>query len=188
MRKILAYKVLSLLSIALLLFGSLYAQTDSQTETSNSKLQTFPPDIDSLKLDSFFTKKNINYRNSPNQELYFEVFRWYNTCYRYGGNSEKGIDCSHFVNMLYEKIYGKKLQSSSSSIYTQCEPLKAGIRHAEEGDLLFFKIRKKSISHIALYLQNGKFAHASTKVGVIISDMDEPYYKKHFYKAGKIGD
>jgi len=54
-----------------------------------------------------------------------------------------------------------------------------------EGDLVFFKIKKKRISHIGIYLGNNKFAHASVKNGVIISDMDEPYYQKRFYSGGR---
>jgi len=137
-------------------------------------------------IDTFFSKYNISIRSSDYPELYYEIYRWYRTCYRYGGNSKKGIDCSHFVNMLYEKIYGKKLNSSSGSIYAQCKPVKGGMDEAQEGDLVFFKIKKKRISHIAIYLQNGLFAHATTQAGVIISSITEPYYKRHFYKVGRL--
>ena len=52
--------------------------------------------------------------------------------------------------------------------------------------ILFFKIRKGQISHVGIYLGNNKFAHASVKTGVIISSLDEPYYKKYFYKGGEV--
>ncbi len=147
---------------------------------------SFPPDLDSAKVDSFFMSLSIDLSTSNKPEMYFEIYRWYRTCYRYGGDSNKGIDCSHFVNMLYEKIYGHRLNSSSGSIFTQCKALKKGFEEAEEGDLVFFRIKKKHISHVAIYLQNGKFAHATTQAGVIISDFNEPYYKRHFYKVGRI--
>ena len=146
----------------------------------------FPADLDSTKVDSFFKTHSIDLSKASKLEIYYEIYRWYKTCYRYGGNSDKGIDCSHFVNMLYEKIYGHRLNSSSASIFTQCKIVKGGIEDAVEGDLVFFRIKKKRISHIALYLQNGRFAHASTQAGVIISDITEPYYKRHFYKVGRI--
>lgn len=153
---------------------------------SNAPHTPFPADLDSAKVDSFFAIRGIDFRQSTKPELYYEVFRWYKTCYRYGGDTNKGIDCSGFMHMLFEKIYGKKLNSSSASIFTQCEPLKGGITKAQEGDLLFFKIKKKRISHVGIYLQNGKFAHASTQAGVIISDLNEAYYKRYFYKAGSL--
>lgn len=138
------------------------------------------------RIDSFYAKFNISLQSSIKPELYQEIFKWYRTCYRYGGGNTKGIDCSHFVNMLYDKIYGVKLNNSSASIYTQCKPVKGGKSEYVEGDLVFFKIKKKRISHIGIYLQQNKFAHATTKAGVIISDLSEPYYRKHFFKVGKL--
>ncbi len=138
------------------------------------------------KIDSFYSKYAIDLRVCENIELYQQIFKWYRTCYRYGGNSSKGIDCSHFVNMLYEKVYGKKLNSSAASIFAQCKVVKGGKDEFVEGDLLFFKIKKNRISHVGIYLQHGKFAHASTQAGVIISDLSEAYYKRRFFKAGRI--
>jgi lipoprotein Spr len=56
----------------------------------------------------------------------------------------------------------------------------------KEGDLVFFKIKQKRISHVGVYVGNNKFAHASVQNGVIISDLDEPYYKMYFYKGGRV--
>ncbi len=145
----------------------------------------YPADLDSATVDSFYQTKTIDLRKCDNPALYFEVFRWMNTRYCYGGNSEKGIDCSHFVNTIYQKIYGDTLNSSSASIYTQCKPKKGGLEEAVEGDLIFFRIQKKRISHVGVYLQHGKFAHASTQSGVIISDINEAYYKRYFYKIAR---
>ena len=154
--------------------------------SAQQKLLVFPADIDSAAITQFYADKTIDLSKCDNPELYFEVYRWNKTHYQYGGNSTKGIDCSHFVAMLYSKIYGIKLNSSSAAIYLQCKTIKGGIKDAAEGDLLFFIIKKKHISHIAVYLQHGKFAHASTHAGVIVSDMEDSYYKKHFYKVGRI--
>ena len=167
------------------LFGFLLSLNTIQAQEIDSLL-VFPADLDSTTVDSFYQTKTIDLRKCDNPELYFEVFRWLKTKYCYGGNSEKGIDCSHFVNTIYQKIYGDTLNSSSASIYTQCKPVKGGIDEAAEGDLLFFRIKKKRISHVGIYLQHGKFAHASTQSGVIVSDLDEPYYKRHFYKVARL--
>ena len=55
----------------------------------------------------------------------------------------------------------------------------------QEGDLVFFH-QRKGISHVGMYLSNNKFVHASTSMGVIISDLNEPYWTKRFVKAGRI--
>jgi len=55
----------------------------------------------------------------------------------------------------------------------------------QEGDILFFKIRKGQISHVGIYLGNNKFAHASVHRGVVINDLNEEYYRKYFFRAGR---
>lgn len=144
---------------------------------------SFPADLDSMQVDSFFATKGVALSQALRPLLYAEIYRWYGTCYRYGGNSQQGVDCSHFVNMLYERVYDRKLEGGSATIFTQCKPVKGGVTSVQEGDLIFFRIKKKRISHIGIYLQNGKFAHASTQSGVVISDLSERYYEKYFYKV-----
>lgn len=141
--------------------------------------------LNTAALDSFCRNNGIDISREDCPELYAEVFRWYHTCYRYGGSGDKGIDCSGFVNMLYEKVYGKKIPRASYLIYEKCKPLSKK-EEMQEGDFVFFKIRKKRISHVGIYLQKNKFAHATTQSGVIISDLDETYYRKYFFKAGRL--
>jgi lipoprotein Spr len=64
------------------------------------------------------------------------------------------------------------------------KPLKKS--QLREGDLVFFKIRKRRVSHVGVYLSHNRFIHASVHDGVVISDLDEPYYKKYFFKGGKV--
>ena len=56
----------------------------------------------------------------------------------------------------------------------------------KEGDLVFFKINSRTISHVGIYLGNNRFAHASSSRGVVLSNLDEPYYKRYFYKGGRL--
>ncbi len=121
------------------------------------------------------------------QPLYQFINEWYGVPYKYGECSKNGTDCSGFVNALYEKIYHKHLERRAQDIFEkQCKKIKQS--DIKEGDLIFFKIESKNISHVGVYLQNGKFVHASTKRGVIISDINEPYYQKYFYTFGRVKD
>ena len=45
-----------------------------------------------------------------------------------------------------------------------------------------------SITHIGIYLGDNRFAHASSSRGVVISNLNEPYYSRYFYKGGRILD
>ncbi len=109
---------------------------------------------------------------------------WYGVTYRYGGSDKHGIDCSHFAARLYADVYKKTISGAANTI----EPLTTLVKteDMQVGDLVFFKIQQNKVSHVGVYIGNNKFAHASTKLGVIISDLNEAYYKKYFYKAGKI--
>ena len=119
-----------------------------------------------------------------NTSLYFFIDEWKGTPYKFAGKSKQGIDCSGFISVLYKQIYFLELSGSSESIFHQCKALNK--EELKEGDLVFFKIDSSKISHIGLYLQNNKFVHASTKAGVIINDMDEDYYKKRYFKSGRL--
>ncbi|MFM2206027.1 MAG: hypothetical protein RL213_2 [Bacteroidota bacterium] len=115
--------------------------------------------------------------------LFETVGRWLGTPYKYAGDSKKGIDCSGFASMVYRNVYSLQLEGGSSEIYQHAAPVsKDSLR---EGDLVFFKIRPSRISHVGVYLGDNKFAHASVHAGVIISDLDEPYYRQRFYKGGR---
>lgn len=129
---------------------------------------------------------NVAENDISNTRLYSFIDEWYGVPYKYGGKDKKGIDCSNFTSTLYQHIYHRSLTGSSSSIFNQCKVISK--KELKEGDLLFFKIEKDDISHIGVYLQNNKFVHATTKKGVMIDDLDEAYYKKYFYKAGRLSN
>jgi lipoprotein Spr len=56
----------------------------------------------------------------------------------------------------------------------------------KEGDLVFFKINSRAISHVGVYLGDNKFAHASSSRGVMISNLNEPYWRRYYYKGGRL--
>jgi lipoprotein Spr len=132
---------------------------------------------------SFFDKYDLPLTKAETPDLYFESFCWIGAPYKFGGNSRNGIDCSGFASILYDKIYGKKIEGSSLDIITKC--LIVECDSLKEGDLLFFTI-KGGVSHVGVYLGNNKFVHATTQGGVMVNDLDELYYKNTFYKVGRL--
>lgn len=120
-----------------------------------------------------------------NTDLYVAVENLLGTPYKYAGTTAKGIDCSAFVKRVYEKAYCLLLSGNSYSLYKESKPVNKNNLH--EGDLVFFKTnRNKTISHVGVYLGNDKFAHASRSNGVIISDLQSPYYNKSFVRGGRL--
>jgi len=112
------------------------------------------------------------------------IDEWYGTRYRLGGNDKSGIDCSAFVQSFFTAIYGFGIARTCKEQYGLIRRIKK--TQLQEGDLVFFKTRGKSISHVGVYLRNNKFIHASTSSGVMISDLGEEYFSKRFAGAGRI--
>lgn len=120
-----------------------------------------------------------------NKELYNTIDTWLGTPYLFGGNSLKGIDCSGFICTLYQQVYQLGLGArNSSDIYKKIR--KVDKEELKEGDLVFFRIHKRKISHVGIYLFNGKFVHASVTNGIIISDLSEDYYRKSYAGGGPL--
>ena len=136
-------------------------------------------------VQDFYNQHGLSLINADNADLYFEIYDWKGTPYQYGGRSKRGVDCSDFVSVMYERIYNKKAQGSCTDIYKKTYEI--DVSQLTEGDLVFFSIRSY-MSHVGLYLGNNKFAHATVHGGVMVSDLEEPYYKKHFLKAARFSE
>jgi lipoprotein Spr len=120
---------------------------------------------------------------TSNMKLFHFVYDWIGTPYRFGGSSRKGIDCSAFTKQLYSEVFNTTIRRSSRDIFSMVSPVSKD--DLKEGDLVFFKIHSRSISHVGIYLGNNRFAHASSK-GVAISSLDDAYYSRFFYKGGRM--
>ena len=106
---------------------------------------------------------------------------------RHGGATHRGTDCSGFTSAVYKKVYHKKLQRNSDAQRTE-DCRKVSKRQLKEGDLVFFHNgrRKRVANHVGIYLKDGKFVHASTSSGVIVSRLEEPYYRKCWMQGGRV--
>jgi lipoprotein Spr len=127
----------------------------------------------------------IKCEEMANIQLYKFIDKWYGTDYRLGGQSERGIDCSGFTQKLYGEVYSTELTRTAQDQYRNAERSKHS-EEAEEGDLVFFKQRGKRITHVGVYLANDFFVHSSTSSGVVISNLNEDYWRKHYVGIGKI--
>ena len=130
----------------------------------------------------YATILDIEVEKLTNRKLIDFVDQWWGVPYRIGGTTKSGIDCSGFVRGLVSETYGFSLPRSSREQAQYCKRVEK--TQVKEGDLVFFS-SGRHISHVGLYLANNKFVHASTSMGVIISDLDEPYWKRKYAFAGR---
>jgi murein DD-endopeptidase / murein LD-carboxypeptidase len=145
--------------------------------------QMSPEDLE-YEVTMKMCEKGIDLDNCAHTPLYVSFYDWLGTPYKYAGTTKKGIDCSGFTKTIIKEAYGYMLSGGSRDIFPKCEPVSKPL--LSEGDLVFFKIGKSSISHVGIYLQNGYFVHATVHGGVMISHLDEDYYAKYWYMGGRL--
>ena len=105
--------------------------------------------------------------------------------YRRGGVlPETGFDCSGFVQYVFRQLE-TFVPRSAADLYRQSE--KVSVHALQPGDMLFFKIRSSTLSHVAIYLGDGKFILAPRPGQVVsIERLDAPYYQKHLSGAARV--
>lgn len=89
--------------------------------------------------------------------------------YKYGGSDpHTGVDCSGFTRYVLQNSAGVSMNRSSGGQAQQGVPISAD--QLQPGDLLFYG-SGKNISHVAMYIGNGRIVHASTeRTGIIVSN------------------
>lgn len=127
-------------------------------------------------------QENADEDDSNNQMGPFETAAkpWMGTPYLLGGTSKKGVDCSGFVINIYRDVRGISLPRTASQMFKTGKKVSRG--NLTEGDLVFFG-RFWKIDHVGIYLEGGRFVHASTSRGVMISPMNDSYWTKRYQGA-----
>ncbi len=127
---------------------------------------------------------DVSPKKLGNKQLYSFINDWEGTRYKMGGLSKNGVDCSGFVYLLYKDVYKKEIPRNTSK---QIEIIKRKYENQlKEGDLVFFDYDGKAFSHVGVFLQNGYYVHASTRKGVMVQKLKDPYTYKYFSRAGSV--
>ena len=108
--------------------------------------------------------------------------RMLGTPYRSGGGSPRGFDCSGLVSYSYARA-GIALPRTAAEQFAAAKAI--GPRELQPGDLVFFKINGRSVSHVGIYIGQGRFVHApgSGKL-VSLESLDNPYWRQRIIAAG----
>lgn len=120
----------------------------------------------------------------PNAEIYKYAVGLLGTKYRFGGESINGIDCSSFIQNVFE-LAGYKMprtarEQARYGYFVRKEDIKPG-------DLLFFATYASFPSHVGIYIGDGKMIHASSRGNrVEVTSINQDYYQKRFLFAKRI--
>jgi murein DD-endopeptidase len=105
------------------------------------------------------------------------------TPYQFGGADQGGFDCSGLALYVHERVglaiprtAAGQQQAAQAVPLTQLAP----------GDLVFFRIRSRSIDHVGIYAGDGRFVHAPRAgLAVASADLSHGFYAQHLAAAGR---
>lgn len=164
--------------------GSNNVKLTQKKQVYNNKVKLETLDEQETAYDRSQSIAEISKHLKQNKSLYSFIEEWYGVPYRFGGTTKTGIDCSAFVRQLYGDVYNKGLLRTSIEQFSTAFYLRRD--ELQEGDLVFFRIHGKRISHVGVYLYEGKFVHASVSQGVVISDLSDAYWTRYYAGGGRI--
>lgn len=111
--------------------------------------------------------------------------RYIGTPYVYGGTSTSGFDCSGYTQRVYKDL-GYSLNRTSSSQYQQGSAVSKS--NLQPGDLVFYNTSGSGVSHVGIYIGDGKFIHSATSSGVSVSRLSESYWASRYVGAKRIAN
>ncbi|MDQ6930010.1 MAG: C40 family peptidase [Candidatus Eremiobacteraeota bacterium] len=110
------------------------------------------------------------------------ALRFLGVPYAFGGTSAGGFDCSGYVQHVFALV-GLHIPRTADAQYY------AGVRVTGgmvPGDLVFFQTYEPGPSHVGIYLGKGRFAHASSSHGVMVSSLSDSYWSARYIGAKRL--
>lgn len=119
----------------------------------------------------------------PRVLLLNEFDIWEGTPYRFGGQNKQGIDCSALIQKIYLSSFNLKLPRTTERQSLQGYPINKS--KLQVGDLVFFKTSLTQ-NHVGIFIGKGQFLHASGSQGVMISSLNNGYWRSKYWQSRRI--
>ena len=123
---------------------------------------------------------DLNNTSKVKKVLNQQYADWRHVKHRMGGMSKKGIDCSGLVYKTYLTKFGIEVPRSTEYQSQAGRSIKKS--QLKAGDMVFFKTGFK-VRHVGMYIDKGNFLHVSSSKGVMISNMENPYWRSAYWKS-----
>jgi cell wall-associated NlpC family hydrolase len=105
--------------------------------------------------------------------------------YRLGGATPRGFDCSGLVLYTYQQVGIQNLPRTTAGLFRQTQPVT--LDDLLPGDLLFFEINGRGVSHVGIYQGGSEFIHAPVSgKQVSVGTLDNGYWSKRLVRAGRL--
>jgi hypothetical protein len=147
---------------------------------------TAPVASKSVPLQTEPKKKSIDatlVEDLPSVLLRNEFDIWEGTPYRFGGANKQGIDCSALIQKIYLSSFNLKLPRTTARQSRQGYPIQKS--KLKVGDLVFFKTSLTE-NHVGIFVGDGQFLHASSSQGVMISALNNSYWRSKYWQSRRI--
>jgi peptidoglycan DL-endopeptidase CwlO len=111
------------------------------------------------------------------------AMRYVGVPYAFGGTSPDGFDCSGFVRYVFARsgVYLPRMADEQYEV-----GYSVPISRLQPGDTVYFSTYTSGISHVGIYLGDGKFISASSSRGVVIDRLDSGYWGPRYVGARRI--
>ena len=101
-----------------------------------------------------------------------------------GASPNQGFDCSGLVQYVYRQA-GIDLPRTADIQFLVGRTVSPS--SLQPGDLIYYTTYEPGVSHVGIYIGNGKFIHTSFSQGVVaIADMKDSYFVQRFYGAKRV--
>jgi cell wall-associated NlpC family hydrolase len=104
--------------------------------------------------------------------------------YRYGGAGPDAFDCSGLVSFAHRQI-GIAVPRTAAQQFAAATPVQRN--DLRPGDLVFFRLESRNVSHVGIYAGENRFVHAPQSGGnVRVANLDEDHFRRSFAGAGRL--
>ena len=104
--------------------------------------------------------------------------------YKYGGAGPDAFDCSGLVTYAHRQI-GVAVPRTAAQQFAAASPVKRG--ELRPGDLVFFRLESRAVSHVGIYAGDGRFVHAPQRGGnVRVASLEEEHFRRSFAGGGRL--
>ncbi len=121
---------------------------------------------------------------APGARAVYAAYRQLGTPYRYGGSTPDGFDCSGLIQYAYHRA-GIDIPRTTRQQLRHARPV--SLSALRPGDLVFFRVSRRKVSHVGIYAGGGRFIHApSSGKQVSYADLNDPFWHRRIIAVGRI--
>jgi cell wall-associated NlpC family hydrolase len=104
--------------------------------------------------------------------------------YRYGGAGPDAFDCSGLVAYAHGQV-GVAVPRTAAQQFAAATPVAR--RDLRPGDLVFFRLAGREVSHVGIYAGDDRFVHAPQSGGQVrMASLEDEVFRRGWAGAGRL--